>query len=131
VKLPDSSPTLRVVPRPNDANPNGDIFGGWVMSQADIAGAIEATKKANGSVVTRAVLEFQFLRPIFVGDLISFYTEILDIGTTSITIKIKAYAQSHLGANVDSTQVAEATLVYVAVLKPGVKRAITTDPVAI
>ncbi len=73
--LPDQHPVLRVVPRPNDANPNGDIFGGWLMSQADIAGAIEAVKTARGSVVTRAVQDFQFLKPIFVGDLVSFYAE--------------------------------------------------------
>lgn len=115
---------MRVVPRPNDANPNGDIFGGWLMSQVDIAGAIAAVSIAKGSVVTRAVKEFQFLESVFVGDLVSLYTEIIAVGTTSVTVKIEVFTQSHLALNQTFKRVAESIIVYVAVSEPGKKRVI-------
>ena len=78
-----SEPTLRVVPMPSDSNSNGDIFGGWIMSQVDIAGAIPVVQLVDGRVATVAVNSFVFKQPVFIGDLVSFYATIKKIGTTS------------------------------------------------
>ncbi len=86
-------PTLRVVPMPADANPTGDIFGGWIMSQVDIAGSIPAMRLARGRVATVAVNSFVFKKPVFVGDLVSFYAEVVRVGRTSITVNVEVYAQ--------------------------------------
>lgn len=127
MQLPSEPPTLRVVTRPNDANPNGDIFGGWLMSHADVAGAIEAVKIAGGAVVTRAVKDFQFIKPLYVGDLVSFYTSVSAIGNTSVTINVNIFSQSQFAFNEDSEKVGVATLIYVAVSKPGIKRIIVNS----
>jgi len=111
--LPDGNPVLRVMPVPADANIHGDVFGGWIMAQADIAGAIPATRRANGRVATVAVTSFLFKNPVFVGDLCSFYARVLKTGTTSITVEVEVYAErNRLEAEV--VKVTEATLVYVA-----------------
>ena len=91
--LPDGAPTLRVMPMPTDANIHGDVFGGWIMSQVDIAGAIPATRRAQGRVATISVNAFTFKQPVFVGDLLSFYTEIIKTGRTSITVSVEVYAE--------------------------------------
>jgi acyl-CoA thioesterase YciA len=111
--LPDQMPTLRVMPMPADANIHGDVFGGWIMSQVDIAGAQPAVKRANGRVATVAVNSFVFKNPVFVGDLCSFYAEVVKVGTTSITVRVEVYAERtrHDG---DVVKVTEATLTYVA-----------------
>ena len=120
-------PVLRLTPRPNDANARGDIFGGWLMSQIDIAGGITATDTTKGMTCTRAVKELTFIQPLFVYDVVSFFTEVLEIGKTSITIKIETYAQrfnsttSQFG---EMVKVSDAVLVYVALHKPGEKRII-------
>jgi acyl-CoA thioesterase YciA len=104
---------LRVMPMPADANVHGDVFGGWIMSQVDIAGAVAAARRAAGRVATVAVNSFQFKQPVFVGDLLSFYADIVKTGTTSITISVEVYAQrQRLDAEI--VKVTEATLVYVA-----------------
>jgi acyl-CoA thioesterase YciA len=111
--LPPGNPVLRVMPVPADANIHGDVFGGWIMSQADIAGAIPATRRAGGRVATVAVTSFLFKNPVFVGDLCSFYARVLKTGTTSITVEVEVYAErNRLEAEV--VKVTEATLVYVA-----------------
>jgi acyl-CoA thioesterase YciA len=115
-------PILRVKTLPNDANRTGDIFGGWLMSNIDIAGAILATKKTKGPVVTVAVKELIFLKPLFIYDLVSFYGDIVTIGRTSITLKIDVYSERLTQA--DFEKVSEAILVYVAVSEPGKKREI-------
>src|SRR6184192_3343274 len=92
-QLPDEQPALRVVPMPSDANQHGDIFGGWVMSQVDVAGAVPAARRARGRVATVAVNSFVFKQPVLVGDLVSFYAEITRIGRTSITVDVEVYAQ--------------------------------------
>jgi acyl-CoA thioesterase YciA len=122
-------PTLRVKTRPNDANKSGDIFGGWLMSQIDIAGAIAAARRAKGSVVTVAVKELKFLQPLFIYDIASFYTKITAVGKTSITIEVEVYAERYNeGVNeATSTKVSEANLIYVAVSKPGEKRLIPVE----
>ena len=107
-------PTLRVVPMPADSNSSGDIFGGWVMSQVDIAGSIPAIRTARGRVATVAVNSFVFRRPVMVGDLVSFYAEVIKIGRTSITVEVEVYAQRNPERE-ETVKVTEATLTYVAV----------------
>ena len=107
-------PTLRVVPMPRDANQSGDIFGGWIMAQVDIAGSIPALRVAKGRVATVAVNSFQFKQPVFVGDLVSFYAEVVRVGRTSITVNVEVYAQRKPEREV-VVKVTEATLTYVAV----------------
>lgn len=111
--LPDKEPTLRVVPMPADANQHGDIFGGWVMSQVDIAGGIVAARRARGRVATVAVNAFVFKQPVLVGDVVSFYTEITRVGRTSITVDVQVYAQRNPGKMM-TVKVTEALLTYVA-----------------
>jgi acyl-CoA thioesterase YciA len=112
-ELPKESPTLRVVPMPGDANPHGDVFGGWIMAQADIAGAIPAARRAAGRVATVAVTSFVFKEPVFVGDLVSLYARIVRTGRTSITVDVAVYAERGWLAE-KVVKVTEATLVYVA-----------------
>lgn len=115
VQLPhDRDPVLRVVPMPADANPSGDIFGGWIMSQVDMAGAIPALRLARGRVATVAVNSFVFRQPVMIGDLVSFYADIVRVGRTSITVDVEVYAQRGTAAEV-TVKVTEATLTYVAV----------------
>ena len=114
VKLPQREPTLRVVAMPSDANYVGDIFGGWLMGQVDIAGSIPALHRAKGRVSTVAVNSFVFKQPVFVGDVVSFYAEILKVGNTSITVDVAVYSQRDPGKPV-CVKVTEATLTYVAV----------------
>ena len=115
VKLPEGrEPALRVVPMPADANPSGDIFGGWIMSQVDIAGSIAAIRRAKGRVATVAVKEFVFRQPVMIGDVVSFYAKVARIGRTSITVEVEVYAQRGRTEEV-CVKVTEATLTYVAV----------------
>ena len=111
--LPEKQPALRVVPMPADANQYGDIFGGWVMSQVDIGGAVPAARRARGRVATVAVNSFVFKQPVLVGDLVSFYAEITHIGRTSLTVDVQVYAQRDPG-KVICVKVTEASLTYVA-----------------
>jgi len=111
---PDKDPVLRVVPMPSDANFSGDIFGGWIMSQVDIAGSIVAVRRARGRVATIAVNSFVFRKPVLVGDLVSLYGEVVRVGRTSITVDVEVYAhRAPLGD--DCVKVTEAQLTYVAV----------------
>ena len=113
-KLPENKePVLRVVPMPADANQHGDIFGGWIMAQVDIAAGVLAARHARGRVVTVAVNEFQFKQPVFIGDVLSFYCEIVRVGNTSITVYVEVYAQRN-PSDVETVRVTEATLTYVA-----------------
>lgn len=93
-KMPDSAPTLRLVPLPADTNAYGDIFGGWLLSQMDLAGASEATKLVKGRVVTVGIDGMNFHKPVFVGDEVSFYTNIQKTGRTSIAVHIEAWARA-------------------------------------
>jgi len=107
-------PALRVMPMPADANQNGDIFGGWIMAQVDIAGGTVAGKLARGRVATVAVKEFVFKQPVQIGDLLSFYVEVVRIGTTSVTLTVEVYAERR-PADPKVVKVTEATLTYVAI----------------
>ncbi len=106
-------PELRVVPMPADANVHGDVFGGWIMSQVDLAGALPAIRRANGRIATVAVNSFLFKQPVFVGDVLSFYADIVRVGRTSITVFVEVYAQRNR-LNDECVKVTEATLTYVA-----------------
>jgi len=114
VKLPKGREVaLRVVPMPSDANYTGDIFGGWIMSQVDIAGSIPALRLARGRIATVAVNSFTFKQPVLIGDLVSFYADIVRVGRTSITVDVEVYAERRTLNEV--VKVTEATLTYVAV----------------
>ena len=106
--------TLRVAPMPADANQSGDIFGGWIMAQVDIAGSIPAVRHARGRVATVAVNSFQFRQPVLVGDVVSFYAEVVRVGRTSITVNVEVYAQRRPERE-ETVKVTEATLTYVAI----------------
>ena len=119
--LPPGIPALRVMTMPADANPSGDIFGGWVMAQVDVAGAVPAMRRARGRVATVAVNSFLFKQPISVGDLVSFYAEVVSEGKTSITVNVEVYAERHPAAPL-IVKVTEAQLTYVALDGKGNKR---------
>lgn len=113
--LPDERElAIRVMAMPADTNASGDIFGGWLMSQVDIAGSIVARRRAQGRIVTVAVDSFQFRNPVFVGDVISCYAKITRIGKTSVKINVKAFAERQ-GKSHHAHLVTEADLTYVAV----------------
>jgi len=111
--LPDKQPAIRIATMPGDANHGGSIFGGWIMSQVDIAGSIPALARARGRVATVAVKSFEFHHPVFVGDLISCYAEVIKVGRTSITVEVEVYAQRNPG-NLKTIKVTEAELTFVA-----------------
>ena len=123
----DREPVLRVVPMPADSNYAGDIFGGWIMSQVDIAGAVPALRLARGRVATVAVNSFVFKKPVFVGDLVSFYANIVKVGRTSITVEVEVYAQRRSLSDA-CVKVTEATLTYVAVDDERRPRAVIETP---
>ena len=120
-------PTLRVVPMPADANHTGDIFGGWIMAQVDIAGSVPAVQRARGRVATVAVNAFTFRQPVFVGDLVSFYAEVVKVGRTSITVDVEVYAQRRPD-RMECVKVTEATLTYVAVGEDRRPRVVPVPP---
>jgi acyl-CoA thioesterase YciA len=110
---PGREAVLRVVPMPSDVNSTGDIFGGWIMAQVDIAGSIPAFRLARGRVATIAVNSFLFKQPVLVGDVVSFYAEVARVGRTSITVNVEVFAERGVAQTV--VKVTEATLTYVAV----------------
>jgi acyl-CoA thioesterase YciA len=102
------------MPMPADANQHGDIFGGWIMAQVDIAGGTAAGRIARGRVATVAVKEFVFKQPVQIGDVLSFYADVVRIGNTSITVTVEVYAERTPHAPT-VVKVTEATLTYVAI----------------
>jgi acyl-CoA thioesterase YciA len=119
---PHGALTIRTLAMPADTNPAGDIFGGWVMSQMDIAGAIAAVENVGGRVVTVAVEAMTFIAPVKVGDVLCVYTSIERIGTTSVTVAIEAWARRNRVA--DRVKVTQGRFVYVALAEDGGKRVI-------
>ena len=117
---PKGALTIRTLAMPADTNPAGDIFGGWVMSQMDIAGAIAAVERAKGRVVTVAVEAMTFISPVKVGDILCVYTSIEKVGRTSITIAIEAWARRNRLD--DRVKVTDGRFVYVALGDDGLKR---------
>jgi len=126
ILLPSHPPTLRVVPMPADLNQNGDVFGGWVMAQVDVAGAIPAMRRARGRVATVSVNSFVFKQPVSVGDIVSLFAEIVHVGQTSITVNVEVYAERNY-ANPVTVKVTEAQLTYVAIDGNGEKRSVPPE----
>jgi acyl-CoA thioesterase YciA len=126
VRLPQKQPVLRTVPMPADLNQNGDVFGGWVMAQVDVAGAIPAMRRASGRVATVSVNSFLFKQPISVGDVVSLYAEVVHVGRTSITVNVEVYAERNYCKPV-TVRVTEAQLTYVAIDANGQKRAVPPE----
>ena len=125
----DRHATLRVVPMPADTNAAGNIFGGWLMSQVDVAGSIVAIRRAQGPVTTVAVNAFRFHKPVHVGDVVSLYAEVTKVGTTSVTVDVIVYVERGLRGVTTGVvdKVAEATLTYVAIDMQYRKRAIPPE----
>ena len=118
-QLPEGKiPALRVMPMPADANQNGDIFGGWIMAQVDVAGGTLAGKIARGRIATVAVKEFVFKQPVQIGDLLSFYADLVRVGRTSVTVKVEVFAERR-PSDPTVVKVTEATLTYVAIDRDG------------
>lgn len=113
---------MRVMPMPADANGNGDIFGGWIMAQVDLAGSVLPLRISRGRVATVAVNEFIFKQPVSIGDLLSFYAQVSRIGRTSITVHVEVFAERN-PANPHVVKVTEANLTYVAIDRDGKPRA--------
>ena len=127
VSLPDGAElVLRMMPMPADANANGDIFGGWIMAQVDIAGAVLPARVARGRIATVAVNQFVFKQPVSVGDLLSFYARVTSVGTTSITVHVEVYAERN-PANLQVVKVTQAELTYVAIDRDGQPRPIPKE----
>ena len=117
----DKELVLKVIPMPADCNANGDIFGGWVMAQVDLAGSVLPARRAQGRMATVAVNEFIFKQPVRIGDLLSFYSEITRVGRTSITVRVEVYAE-RMRFQGAYTKVTEAQLTYVAIDENGKPR---------
>jgi acyl-CoA thioesterase YciA len=111
--LPEEHAILRIMARPNDVNVAGDIFGGWLMSQCDIAGGIVASRMAGGRVVTVAVKDFQFIAPVLVSDIVSIYAEDVVVGNTSVTIQIMVLIERRQAGKEQILKVATAEIIYV------------------
>lgn len=127
-QLPENKiPVIRVPAMPADLNEGGTVFGGWIMSQVDIAGSIPAAERAKGTIVTRAVDSFEFKRPVFAGDLVSCYAEVVSVGRTSITVHVEVYSQHMEKGIVTTHPVTEASLVYVAIDENGRPRAVPEE----
>jgi acyl-CoA thioesterase YciA len=114
---------MRVMPMPADANANGDIFGGWIMAQVDLAGAVLPARVARGRIATVAVNQFVFKQPVSIGDLLSFYAKVERVGRTSVTVNVEVYAERN-PADLHVVKVTEANLTYVAIDRDGKPRAI-------
>lgn len=119
----DKELVLKVIPMPSDTNGNGDIFGGWVMSQVDLAGSVLPARIIRGRMATVAVNEFIFKQPVRVGDICSFFSSVKRIGRTSITVEVEVFAES-FGAQGKFVKVTQATLTYVAIDENGKPRPI-------
>ncbi len=109
----DREPAIRTIAMPADANASGDIFGGWMMSQMDMAGGVAAVARAKGRVVTVAVEAMTFHRPVLVGDLVSCYAEVVRVGRTSLSVRIDAWVERRIGG--EAERVTSGTFTYVAV----------------
>lgn len=122
----DKELVMRVLPMPADSNVNGDIFGGWIMAQVDVAGSILPARIAKGRIATVAVNQFIFKQPVSIADLLSFYAHVERIGKTSVTVNVEVYAERN-PADLQVVKVTEANLTYVAIDRNGRPRPIPTN----
>ena len=118
----DRQPTVRILAMPAHTNPNGNIFGGWIMAQMDVAGSVVAVEYAGGRVTTVAVTSMEFHKPVFVGDLVSCFARITKVGSTSITVKVEVFVQRARDGQLLADKVTEAVIVYVAISEDGKPR---------
>ena len=131
VSLPtDQELVLKVIPMPGDCNPNGDIFGGWVMAHVDLAGSVQPARYTRGRMATVAVNEFIFKQPVKVGDILSFFSHVTRVGNTSITVQVEVFAE-RFSAQGQYVKVTEASLTYVAIDNEGRPRPIPKDGLSI
>ena len=127
LQLPnDRQLVMRVSPMPADANGNGDIFGGWIMAQVDLAGSVIPARIAKGRIATVAVNQFVFKQPVSMGDLLSFYAKVTRVGRTSVTVNVEVYAERN-PADLHVVKVTEANLTYVAIDRNGRPREIPAE----
>ena len=117
---------LKVIPMPADTNGNGDIFGGWVMAQVDLAGSVLPARYVRGRMATVAVNQFIFKQPVRVGDILSFFSHVTRVGNTSITVQVEVFAE-RFSSQGQYVKVTEASLTYVAIDKDGRPRPIPKD----
>ncbi len=110
----DAELVLRVIPMPSDSNANGDVFGGWIMAQVDVAGSVLPYRVARGRIATVAVNQFLFKQPVSIGDLLSFYARVTRIGNTSVTVHVEVWAERN-PSDWQVVKVTEANLTYVAI----------------
>ncbi|SMF24301.1 acyl-CoA thioesterase YciA [Tistlia consotensis] len=122
---PAEEPALRTLAMPADANPNGDVFGGWVLAQMDLAGAVPASALARGRIATVAVEALRFHKPVMIGDLVSCYARIERVGTTSIAVRIQTWARRRFGD--ENVKVTEGIFVYVSIDDSGRPRPVPKD----
>ena len=128
VRPPEAEPALRTLAMPADANPSGDIFGGWVLAQMDLAGGVPASRRAGGRVVTVAVEAMRFHAPIAVGDLVTCYARVVKSGRTSITVAIETWARRRRHS--EEVKVTEGTFIYVAIDEEGRPRPVPDEAAA-
>ncbi|MDO9253270.1 acyl-CoA thioesterase [Hydrogenophaga sp.] len=122
----DRELVLKVIPMPADTNGNGDIFGGWVMAQVDLAGSVLPARYVRGRMATVAVNQFIFKQPVRVGDILSFFSHVTRVGNTSITVQVEVFAE-RFSAQGQYVKVTEASLTYVAIDMEGKPRPIPKD----
>ena len=122
---PGRDPALRTFAMPKDANPNGDIFGGWIMAQMDLAGAVAAVRRARGRVATVAVEAMEFHRPVNIGDLVSCYAEVTKVGRTSMRVEIETWVERRITRLQE--KVTAGTFTYVAIDEKGRPRPVETQ----
>jgi len=122
----DHELVLKVIPMPADTNGNGDIFGGWVMAQVDLAGSVLPARYVRGRMATVAVNQFIFKQPVRVGDILSFFSHVTRVGNTSITVQVEVFAE-RFSAQGQYVKVTEASLTYVAIDMEGKPRAIPKE----
>lgn len=121
-------PRIKIVAMPSDTNPAGNIFGGWILSQIDLAGSIAARELAPTRVVTISMKEVIFKEPVFIGDIVSCYAKVINVGNTSITTAVKVVVQRlNDGGFVECVPVTTAEVTYVSVDKLGNKKPISTE----
>lgn len=125
----DREPVIRIIPMPQDTNPNGDIFGGWIMSQVDLAGSVVAVQRIKGRMATVAVNSFVFKKPVYVGDLVSVYGGISRVGNTSLTVSLEVFAERRMIGEFtrEVVKVTEAEFTYVAIDENGRPRPIPEE----
>ena len=122
---PQGQPALRTIAMPADANPNGDIFGGWLLSQMDLAGSVVAYERAGGRIATVAIDAMSFRQPVFIGDLVSCYATVIRVGTSSIQVEVETYVRRRESG--DRVLVTDGLFTFVAIDRQGKPRPVPPE----